>query len=487
MGCPIKMISDEGGVISNSSLFTMEKGITGTALTKKGSGKFDMQGSLSASKLTVSAGEFAYSYSNYTKLTYLEGTGALSGTGFLTTPIYVSSGAKGSLTTVNRATSTNKLTGDGQITIYCATEKGSNYYATRTPIQLNLSGFEGTVVPQAIYTADGRFTLDSSTGSDKCTFDIPSGIIVQNSGKNFRIGKVTGSGNLGGTCTFSSASNTNVNSWQVGNDENFTYNGVVEGNARLTKMGTGKMTVGGAWTTTGAINVNAGELHINSGSALGTGMLTIANGATLSGINGLTANAAEKAPLTNSSFTINGKLQVGMTETLTSGYINFNGKNVTMGNNSVLRLGIRRAVTDDTSLSGACIQNINNLTINGTIELFSSSYTPEVGDVIRLWTDVATVTGNPTVIFNDGNVTFDTSRLSEGIVIVTGVDTSIDDISADEIVKVDVISTNGSVVDQFTCPMGDVNSTFRMLNINKGIYLLNVKGENVSGTKKMMK
>ena len=487
LGSPVKMIGDEGGVISNSALFTMEKGITGTALTKKGSGKFDMQGSLSASKLTVSAGEFAYSYGSYAKQTYLEGTGALSGKGFLTTPIYVASGAKGGLITVNRATSSNKLTGDGQITIYCATEKGNNYYATRTPIQLNLTGFEGTVVPQAVYTADGRFTLDTSSGSAKCTFDIPSGIIVQNSGKTFRIGKVTGSGNLGGTCTFSSAGNSNVNTWQVGNDENFTYSGVVEGNAKFTKLGTGKMTVGGTWTTTGAVNINAGEVHINSGSALGTGTLTVAKDATLSGVNGLTANAASKAPLTNSNFTINGTLQVGMTETMTSGFMNFNGKNVTMGDNSVLILGIRRAVTDDTSLSGACIQNINKLTINGTIRLFSSSYTPQEGDIIRLWTDVATVEGNPTVEFNDGGVTFDTSRLSEGIVIVSSIDTSIDDIAADEIVTVDVISANGVVVEQFTCPMGAVNSTFRKLNINKGIYLLNIKGETANGTKKVMK
>jgi dipeptidyl aminopeptidase/acylaminoacyl peptidase len=96
----------------------------------------------------------------------LQGSSAITGNGFLTTPIVVADGAKAKLTTVNRATTSLSLTGNGQITIYCATEKGSNYYATRTPIALNLSKFQGTLVAEATYAEDGRLTFDTSSGGD---------------------------------------------------------------------------------------------------------------------------------------------------------------------------------------------------------------------------------------------------------------------------------------------------------------------------------
>ena len=345
MGCQMKMESDEGGVINNGSLFTMEKLITGTKLTKQGAGRIDMQGSLSVKQLVVAAGQFQYNTSAFANKVVVAGTGHITGTGFLTTPIEVAEGAKGFLTTINRQTSKNTLTGSGQITIYCATEKGTNYYATRTPLQLNLTNFEGTIVPSAVYTADGRFTLDVAGGSNKCTFNIPSGIIVQNSGKTFKIGQVTGSGNLGGTCTFSSASNPNINTWEVGNADDFTYSGVVESNAKFTKVGTGKMTVNGDWTTTGAVNVNAGELHLNAGKRLGTGALTVAANSTLSGVSGATATAAAKTPMTNSSITVNGTIQCGSMATATTGYWNMGGKNLKLNSTATWRVGLTRCAT----------------------------------------------------------------------------------------------------------------------------------------------
>lgn len=62
-----------------------------------------------------------------------------------------------------------------------------------------------------------------------------------------------------------------MNTWQVGNDKDFTSAVVVVDNAKFTKMGAGKMTVSSEWTTTGAVSVNEGELHVNSTKSLGTG------------------------------------------------------------------------------------------------------------------------------------------------------------------------------------------------------------------------
>ncbi len=489
MGCPMKMDSDEGGVINNSGLFSMEKLITGTKLTKQGAGRLDMQGSLSVKKLVVSAGQFQYNTSAFANQVVLSGSGHITGTGFLASSIEVAENAKAFITTVNRQTSKNTLTGTGQVTIYCATEKGSNYYATRTPIQLNLARFEGTIVPGAIYTADGRFTLDASGGSNKCTFDVPAGIIVQNSGKQFKIGKLTGKGNLGGTCTFSSASNTAVNTWEVGNDEDFTYAGAVESNAKFTKVGTGRMTVNGVWTTTGAVAVNAGELHLNSGKTLGTGALTVAAGAALTGVSGATASSADKAPMTNSSITVNGTLQCGNIATATTGYWNMGGKDLKLGSTATWRIGLNKCATE-TNPGCATVQNPGTLTVadGATISLFvndNATLTTDeaVADSFRIFSDAKTVNiGDVKFVLPElpaGNY-FDTSRVKEGYIFIRYSQELADNISSiedDEMVEVEVVNTSGTVVATYTCKMGSVSLALKQKAIPGGVYVLNIKSE----------
>ena len=425
MGSPISLGTD-GGVINNAGLFTMEKAISGTTLTKKGSGTFVMQGNLTANALNVAAGTFDYGTA-YAKTTTLSGTGSLVGSAFLATPIVVAQGAKAQLTTVNRATSKNKITGTGQITIYCATEKGTNYYATRTPLQLNLSEFEGTVVVGATYNesmsngATGRvFTLDTSTGAPKATFNIPADFIVLNSGKTYTIGKVTGPGSLGGGCTFSNGASVGANTWQVGNDANWTMEAKVTGTGtNFVKIGEGKVIVKNAWDNTGAVTVKAGELHINSGVTLGTGALTVNAGAILSGIT-----APNTGVMTNSAFTINGTLQVGASATSTSGVMNFNYKNVTFGTNSVLRLGVRRAAEEGVT-SGAMMTNINRLTINGTVSVYvPDSHSLALGDEVILW-EANTTTGMPRlenyVVDAEAHLYWDDTDLASGKLRVTDV------------------------------------------------------------------
>ncbi|MBQ9363777.1 MAG: autotransporter-associated beta strand repeat-containing protein [Bacteroidaceae bacterium] len=430
MGSPMRMQSDEGGVINNTGTFTMEKLIAGTKLTKKGSGTFAMQGPLSVTSLTVSGGTFQYDTDDrYTRLTTLQGSGALNGKGFLTTPLYVEKKAKATLTTINRTTSSNKITGEGQITIYCATEKGSNYYATRTALQLNLSGFEGTLVPQAVYAADGRFTLDIAGGSDRFTMDIPKGIIVQNSGKTFKIGNVTGEGALSGTCTFNNNGGVlGVNTWQVGNENDFTFKGIVEGNAKFTKVGEGKMSASGKWTGTGAVTVSAGELHLNAGATLGTGAVTVESGAALTGTSGSLSSTADKAPMTNSSYTVEGTLQSGSTATASFGYWNFGGKNITVKSGGRLRVGLGKGATDTTP-GCTTIFNIGKLTMEDSVVisvyLGNNAYIPTQdeakADSFRIFHTVTDVSlGNITFDLPDlprGNY-WDTSRVNEGLLFI---------------------------------------------------------------------
>ena len=429
MGSPMRMQTEEGGIINTAGTFTMEKSLTGTKLTKKGAGTFVMQGSLSVSALTVAGGTFQYDTGTaFSKVVNLQGTAALKGNSFLSTPINVERGAKASLTSINRTTSSNKITGEGQITIYCATEKGSNYYATRTPLKLNLTAFHGTLVPQATYAADGRFTLDIEGGSTGFTMDIPKGIYVQNSGKIFQIGNVTGEGALSGTCTFSQSGSSAVNTWKVGNGDDFTFKGIVESNAKFIKVGTGKMTTSGVWTTSGTVTVSEGELHINNGSTLGTGALTVEEGATFTGTSGVTTNAALKVPMLNQSFTIDGLIQSGTNATTGLGYWNFGGKNITISSTGTLRVGLNKGATDKAS-GCTSIFNIGTLTMDDgatlSVYLGNSTYVrtrdEAVPDSFRVFYDFSKATiGKINFDLPElprGNY-FDTSRIDEGYLFI---------------------------------------------------------------------
>lgn len=179
------------------------------------------------------------------------------------------------------------------------------------------------------------------------------------------------------------------------------------------------MTVSGKSTHSGATTVKAGELCLKSGAQLGTGTLTVQNGATLSGVT------TAAAPLTNSTVTIadGGTLHVGSTAIATTGLMDFGGKNVTLAPGSTLHLGAGRPAT---AYNTGCtsLQNIGTLTINAAIEIYvSSAHTLTPGDSIVIWKNVTTVKGTPTLATNvinaEQGLYWDTTDLTQGIIRVT--------------------------------------------------------------------
>jgi hypothetical protein len=344
-GSSMRMVGK--GVIKTNAAFTQQAAISGDTLVKSGSGALNMSGNLVAARTIVNGGSMDYSGNSYTKILELQGSVSVSGKGFITSQLHIASGAKAAVTTVNRATTSSKLTGDGQVTIYCATEKGSTWYATRTPLELKLAEFSGTLVAGATYTADGRFTLSTASGSDQFTLNIPEGIIVQNSGRTLSIGRLTGSGTLGGYCTFSNNGSTGTNTWNVGNDKDFVFSGKVTSADRFNKVGSGTMSVNSSWDNTGAVSVNGGCLVLASGKTVGTGALVVGDGATLQGMSSTIRTTSKSHGLTNSSVTINGSLRVGTTGTSTSGFWYFGTKPLTIGSTGKLYVGVSKCSTSE--------------------------------------------------------------------------------------------------------------------------------------------
>jgi len=496
MGSPIKLVGTEGGVINNANNFRMDKSFSGTLLTKKGSGCLFLNTSNSVSKIAMTAGSMALSGGSAPATIELQGGTLYDDAQNTGHTINVPAGKSASwhLSYTYYTAYNNKITGEGTLTIV------PRNTVSRVRIIGDWSAFKGTIK----HNTSLWFPLDNSKGIPNGTFDIASGCVVKNTAKTFRIGKLTGEGSLAeaGPNFQNQTAVSGNNTWEVGNSlekGDFTFGGTIDdaggsNKCVFKKVGTCKMTTKGVWTMTGAATIAEGELHFNSNATLGKGALTVSKGAKLSGAS------TTKTEMTNSSFTFNGIIQPGSYATSVDGFMAFNGKNVTFNKESKLIVGIRRGIVNAGTPTNTYLTNIATLKMaDGAIiaPFLSTSYTPtkdeSVADEFLLWTNVKTP--------NIGKVEFelpelpggnywDTSNIANGILYIRyDKALAIGEIASDEVVNVKVTTTNGVVVDEFTCPMGSVNSSFSQRKNAKGIYILNITSENgkKDAIKKIMK
>lgn len=424
MGSPMKMVGTDGGVLNNAADFRMSAALTGTTLAKKGAGCLYI-GNSSLKRLIVEAGAVAET-TNAASTVELRGGTLYDDAQCTSHAIEIPKGksAVWQLTWTYYTAYANKLTGEGTITIVPRNN------VSRVRIVGDWSQFRGTVKHT---NKDIWLPLDASSGIPNGTLDIAEGCTVTNVCKSFAIGKLTGKGSLAHpVANFQNSSAVSgSNTWVIGNSDlgDFTFAGTFtdggEGNKCIfNKVGTCRMNISGRSVHTGESKIQAGELHLATGSAIGKGALTVLKGATLSGNTGSTG-------LINSAATFNtgSTLQVGTNATATTGVINFGGGNVTMAKGSFLQIGISSPATAS-STGGSSIQNINKLTMNGTIQLHYSSTAAEkfaVGDSILLWKNVTTVSGTPILekasyeISAERGLYWDTSDIKRGILRVTDV------------------------------------------------------------------
>jgi len=425
-GSPMRMEGDNGGCIENIKDFVVNKPISGTMLTKKSSGWMKLNTNNSAlTRLKIAGGTVQCVACTTPAKTVEFVTGTLNENAGSSYAIEVPKAGQGTWSLVNNATYSNKVTGEGTLTIYCPVIHGSSWYATRTHIAINLSGFTGTIMATAdTEDTTPRFTLDTNSGMPNGTLNIASGVTVQNTGKTFHVGTLAGTGALGGYASFANNGATGTNTWKAGTENDFFWGGKVTSNSKFDKVGSGKMTVSGVWDNTGAVTVTEGNLNLRSGSSLGTGSLTIQSGGTLSGTT----------TLSNSSVTVNGTIQPGLTYGSTSGIIKFGDKNVTVNESGTLIFNIRGAATTY-STGGPSLQGINRMQMNGHVHLnLKEGVDWEVGDSIVLW-KATTNTGTPildnNVVDSTKALVWDETDLYRGILRVVKSTDGISDIHSD--------------------------------------------------------
>jgi len=140
-----------------------------------------------------------------------------------------------------------------------------------------------------------------------------------------------------GATTNSLVTNTGgaIRTLTVNQSANTTYNGLINGNLRLVKDGTGALTLTGTNTATGGVTLNNGTLNLNNDSVLGTGTFII---------NGGTINNSSAGPLINyqdNAMNWNGDFTFAGTRSLDLGWgnVTLGGSRIVTVNGSTLTVG----------------------------------------------------------------------------------------------------------------------------------------------------
>lgn len=279
--------------------------------------------------------------------------------GTLTGAITVAAGQSGTLNMPPRATISSSLTGSGTLTV--------NVAGTRDDFQGNWGAFAGVLnlagsgdfrlanFQNSVFT-NSKLTIGSGVSVYQ-SFNPPSGSGTETVQP---IGELSGAGSLGGNPVAGRFVN-----WTVGGlSTSSTFAGAITdttaaGAAKLTKVGTGALTLTGTSTYTGATTVSTGSLLVdgliaNSAVSVGT--------AGLLGGNGTLAGAV----------TVSGTLSPGHSPGLiTLGSLTLNASSTTLI--EVLSAGTRGVDYDAIDITG-----LSGLTYGGGLSIaFGGSALPE--------------------------------------------------------------------------------------------------------------
>ncbi len=435
---PIKA-GDGGAILNNSSDFSLNASILGTQLEKKGSGWLKLYAAnASLDTLSISAGAVEACTGTPAKTVIFQGGDLYDDVQSTSHAIYVPKSKSGTwyLTTVYYTAYANKLTGEGTLTI----EPRNS--VNRVRFTGDWSDFYGTV---KFTNTSYCLPLDMSTAASHMTLNLGSGAYVANTGKTWTVGAVTGSGVLEQPVSNfqNQSTQTGTNTWQIGNSDgnDFTFAGKITDTnttycCAFTKVGSCKMTFTGSGDFHGAARVNAGELCLNSSGTstmLGSSTLNVASGATLSG----------KGVLGNSATTVakEATIRSGINETSGTGELQFSGKNLTVNGN------MQTYIASKTSCS--TFTGIGTLKLNGTLTVRGrDSLSLPIDTEIKI-IDATTITlgDDLTLDLCEPNAsmgyTWDTSRLTEGILVVGPAPEAVQDIHAATLDEADIYTLQG--------------------------------------------
>ena len=403
---------------------------SGATLNKTGAGSMELGTQANTfAKLVVKAGTVTSNYSSSNAETLpktvefqggtLWGANMEGGAGVSnTTNFIVPQGKSGTFYSSFRGTYNGTLTGSGTFNVYTG--------GVRAYFNGNWSAFEGTINigknnRQNKKAYDPTFMLGNTNGMPKATVNVLANARLDNQGKSIRVLKFGGPGALVGSGT-----------WIVDCDEDFTlttevgitserkddYGGTIaKSTSPLTKRGKGKMTM-----TEGKMN---GVLTVEDGTVAFYKVRPAAlfNGANATVVRGTGRMVGQGM--------FNSLMAQSGAEVMPCGSAVNETKPGTITVNNALTVNSGAVVNFLVNASKNSTLEAKTMTFNGTVRLtLMDDRELKVGDELKLWTVSDTFSGTPKFDL-PADYTWDTSRISEGVLVVSGIGTGMNPALAD--------------------------------------------------------
>ncbi len=297
-------------------------------------------------------------------------------------------------------TLTGTLNGANSAVNFSTASAGATF-AISAPIILGAAN--GTTQTFNANSANGTLTISgpvSSSNTVALNFTGAGTLILSSGANSYTGGTIIGSGGTGGVLQFASGAlgttgnitfsggilryapgNTQDISARIvgsanaiaidtnGNDVTFASALGSSNTGGLTKSGSGALTLSGNNSFSGGVNLTAGQLNINSATAIGTGAFVFGVNTTIDNTSGAAVTLTTNNAVTLNNFTFGG-----------SNDLNFGTGAVSLTTNRVVTLnGVGRALTFGGQLQNTNDVNNPTLTVNGagnTLVLGGLSLTP---------------------------------------------------------------------------------------------------------------
>ncbi len=521
----LTLAGSAGGLMNVASALYWNGTITGTKLTKYGTGTLYIGSNNSTLNETVlKAGtiklntDASVSYGIGKKITMLGGTlETMNSTGAYLASNHafeVPAGSTASVIAGARCEYNGVLTGGGILNWSC------DYI--RCYLNGNWSAFEGNLnvtANGANSTYENHFIWNNSNGMPNATVSLASGVIMcykngtsDNGTATIKLGMLTGAG------TFYNAG------LEVGaGNANGSFSGVISGVSTVKKLGTGLWILSGINTYSGSTTVSGGTLTL-TGKLRGAGTVTVSNGAIMNAndsiagsvvvaaggvlnvsgnIVGLLSNSGTvkgtgiikgNSALSNNSVTLPGNTTIG---TLT-----FKG-NLTMAATATLEMQISGTSSADKLAVGGI------LTCGGTLNVSILSGTPVAGNSYQI-ISAGSMTGTFAAVNLpqlDASLEWDLSELYTAGIIKTRIRTSIENPNVQINLKqnpsngifdvlfsspvsnatVIVSDLQGKILYNNKIGESELNISIDIQNEPDGFYLMKIKSGDYVNTYKLIK
>ena len=491
-----QQLSVNGGVtieVPSSRSVIFNKGIKGSGaiVTKTGAGSMETLTGNTYGKLIIKAGKVTSNYnsSNVDDLpatvefqggtlwgANMEGGSGVTNKADFVVPVNKTGTFYGSF----RGTYTGSLTGAGTFNVYTG--------GVRCSWKGDWSEFEGTVNVGKENRQNKKsymptFDFANSYGLPNATLSAAEGVICNNGGNNFEVGKLAGSGSFTGS-----------GQWIVGgNDANFTLSAevgitsdrtddygspIAKSASKLTKRGTGKMTISSLGKINAVLTVEGGMVTFNDSKLTtfvnGQNATNIKEGGRIVGQGLLNTLVMESGSELKPCGSIRNETTPGTIKTM--GLVNVKEGAVV---NFLFNSSKRSQLQPDM------------LTMNGTVKVtLLNDYMPQAGDEFTLWTASTKFSGTPSFdlpVLSDG-LYWDVTGVSQkvGVLRVTTEPTGIGSIASSAEVECEVYTLSGAKVASFVSTKAGAADEARRQGLQTGTYIVKLRDGWRSEAQKVM-